>query len=211
MKSRIALLFAAASAGLVLAAPTAGRVDSATASAEKVTIFARPATLGPFQRLTLYGSVATEKANETVTIQVKECRTTWFRGVAAARTLDGGGWSTDAVNPGITASIRAVWNGQASAPVTVRQRAWVTFRTLPGSSTRFEVRAWSHLRKRVQIQRYDARLGTWSTVRTVVLSEPPGVATFTASFQRGTSLRAFLSAAQAKPCFLAGTSRIVRT
>ena len=113
-----------------------------------MTILARPAVFGMGQRLTLYGSVPSAKANEIVTIQVKECGSTWFRGVAAARTRAGGSWSSDGVFLANSAAVRAVWNGRESAPTNVGVRAWVTFRLLPGATNRFEVIAWRHQRKR---------------------------------------------------------------
>jgi hypothetical protein len=212
VSAKHSIVAALAVAACALAAPAQSRV----ADGAQVTIFALPSILnGPADQLALSGSIPSRKAGEIVTIQIKECRATWFRGVAAVRTRAGGSWSNElaipTTRPITTASIRAVWRGEESAPATVRVRAPLTLRALAGSRTRFLVRAAPHWRKRVQIQRLDNRFGTWSTVTTVVLSESPGVARFTASFPRGTSVRAVLPLAQVKPCFLAGTSRVVRT
>jgi hypothetical protein len=73
----------------------------------------------------------------------------------------------------------------------------------------------------VSIQRFDRRLGTWSTFRTVTLNESGGTgggggftystAEFSARVSKGTQLRALFPLSQARPCYLAGTSLPIRT
>lgn len=203
------------------AALTAVLASLAAAAAPQVTMFARPSIVGADARVTLFGSVASEKAEEIVTIQAKDCGSSAasFQGVVAARTQDGGSWSVD-YSPRVTTTLRAVWGGNVSAPVTVRQRALVylaplaarnRFRVMVGGKVQF----W---RKHVLVQRFDRRLGTWSTVKSVVLTETGGggggVATwaeFEFAVAQGALLRAVFPLSQARPCYLAGSSRLVRT
>lgn len=66
-------------------------------------------------------------------------------------------------------------------------------------------------RKRVLFQRFDRRLGTWATVRRVVLTEYTGYTAFTASVPKGCLVRVVLPLSQARPCYLAGYSPLLRT
>jgi hypothetical protein len=73
-------------------------------------------------------------------------------------------------------------------------------------------------RKKVQIQRFDRRLGRWRAYKSVALTEQNAAGVFiwtsgefTARLPKGTMLRAVLPAAQARPCYLSGTSLVVRT
>jgi hypothetical protein len=202
---------------LAAGAALAGAVASVAAAAqEPVTIFSR----GPFE---LYGSVATDRADEIVTIQAKDCGSpsSTFRDVAAARTREGGSWSLE-FSTGITSTLRAVWNDHVSAPITVRRRADV--RLLPLASRRgFTITVSGRTqfwRKRALFQRFDRRLGTWRLVKVVVLTETGGFpgyggaaswAEFRASLPRGTLVRAVFPRSQARPCYLAGVSKLVRT
>jgi hypothetical protein len=201
-------LLAAGAVAVAVLAPTAA------ATPEQVTIDARPSVAGWGQPVALSGSVDTRRAEEVVTIQAKDCRQQFFRDVDWARTHEGGGWSTD-YYPGISTTLRAQWNGRASAEITVRQRPSVQLRRL--SARRFAVRAWgfggAHIfwRKRVLFQRFDRRLGSWETVKNVVLTESSGPTSFSASVPRGALVRTLLPRSQARPCYLAGYSGLFRT
>lgn len=189
-------------------------VSTSPAAPEQVTIDARPSVARWGQPVTLSGSVDTRRAEEIVTIQAKDCRQQFFRDVDSARTHEGGGWSTD-YYPGINTTLRAQWNGGASAEITVRQRPSVQLRRL--SARRFAVRAWgfggAHIfwRKRVLFQRFERRLGSWETAKNVVLTDSSGPTSFSASVPRGALVRALLPRSQARPCYLAGYSPLLRT
>lgn len=199
--------------------PSAGANSvSAVAVSERVTLLARPTVLAASQATTLFGSVDNGKAEEVVTIQAKDCGQRFFTGVASATTRDGGTW-TEEYWPRITSTLRAVWKGAASAPVTVRQQAYVAL--YRRSSKKFEVGVagkWSFWHKRVLFQRRAA--GSWTTVKSVLLTETaaqPGYsqawsgAHFSASVPKGSLVRAVLPLSQARPCYLAGVSKTVRT
>jgi hypothetical protein len=210
---------------LIAAGATVAVLASGAATgSEQVTLVARPGVALGGSHVTLLGSVDSGKAEEIVTIEAKDCgsSTQSFREVASARTQDGGGWSVD-YNPGTTTTLRAVWRSATSTQVIVRQKAWIQLRRLPGSPREFEVSVGgkSHFwRKRALIQLFDRRLGKWSTVKSVVLTETGGfpgyggVRTwekFTASIPKKRVIRAFLPLSQARPCYLAGVSKLVGT
>lgn len=191
-------------------------------ASERVTIFARPSIArGDGRPVTLFGSVDNGKAGEVVDIQARDCGQQFFRGVAGATTREGGGWSTEYF-PGITTTIRAVWNGEASAQITVRQRPRIELLPpAPGAARRFKVDVVAKAqfwRRQVIIQRFDRRLGTWVKLKSVVLTEQGGAgvfvvtsATFGATVPKGTLIRAVFPLAQARPCYLAGFSNLLRT
>jgi hypothetical protein len=181
----------------------------------QVTIAAQPSVARWSQPVTISGSVDGRSAEEIVTIQAKDCRQQFFRDAYSARTSEGGGWSTQ-YHPGINTTIRALWNGRESAQITIGQRPSVRLRRL--SARRFEASAWGFgglqtffWRKRILFQRFDRRLGTWETIKRVVLTESSGATSFRASVARGTLLRAVLPRSQASPCYLAGYSSQIGT
>jgi hypothetical protein len=195
------------------------QLDRLVVASERVSIFARPLVIDQVGVTTLYGAIDRRVAGEQVDIQSKECGQSFFRGVAGTTTRSDGGWSLE-YGPGITSTLRAVWNGIASPPVVVRSQATIDL-ARRGASTKYyvSVRGKAQFwRRQVQIQRRAG--GSWRTVRTVTLTEsgaPPGVGWivtwtyFRASFPKGSQLRAVLPESQAKPCYLAGVSRMVRT
>jgi hypothetical protein len=72
----------------------------------------------------------------------------------------------------------------------------------------------------VLIQRFQRRLGGWKLVRTVVLTESGGhpgsgeavsFAEFRARIPSGSLLRAVLPRSAARPCYLAGYSKLLQT
>ena len=188
---------------------------------ERVTITARPTVVGYAGMSELFGSVDSRKEGEEVTIQAKDCGKDFFRVVAGTTTRDGGGWSTN-YYPSITTSVRALWNDVASRQVMIRQRAPIRL-SKTRSAGRYAVTIVgkkTFWRKRASIERFDRRLGTWSTLRSVVLTESGGTgggggfvyssAEFTARVPKGTQLRAVFPLSQARPCYLAGTSLPIR-
>lgn len=188
-------------------------------ASEQVSIFARPLVTPGRQPVTLFGAIADRRGGELVDIQARDCGQGFFRGVTGTQTRDGGSWSTE-YTPEITTTLRAVWDGKASPPVVVRAQAEVDL-SRRGSSQRYRVSVTGKTqfwRRQVEIQR---RTGSgWRTVRKVTLTETysyPGVgwmisaAEFRASFPRGSRIRAVLPLSQARPCYLAGTSRTLTT
>jgi hypothetical protein len=209
------------------AAPSAGTVagvqqqlNRLVVASQQVTLAARPSVVRWGTPITLFGSIASGRADEVVAIEMKECGVpgTAFREAVAAHTHGGGAWSTQ-WGLRTTTTFRAKWGGDTSAEITVRQRPYVQLSHRFGRRFDVFVRALSSFwRRQVLIQRYDRRLGTWVKVKSVVLTESTGTGvtvasggTFRASIPRRTLVRAVLPRAQARPCYLAGYSNLLRT
>lgn len=192
------------------------QLDRLVVASERVTIFARPTTITWGQAATIFGAVENGKAGESVDIQVKECGGHFFRAVTAAHTGDGGSW-TGQVFPGVTAAVRAVWNGSASQPVTIHQRAGVLLDQNLGREYRAAVVGRAQFwHRRVLIQQ--RRQGAWRPVRSVILTKTEGgggyvwsSGYFKASFPKGSLIRAVFPVSQARPCLLGGVSNSLRT
>jgi hypothetical protein len=188
-------------------------------AAGRVTIVA-PRVAASTQPIVLYGSAEGAAPGEVVEIESKDCGTTFFRGVSETRTQLSGRWSAE-FYPGITTWVRAVWKGRASKAVKVRQQPMLQFTQKPFRRHRFIVSVVARAQfwhRKVTIERYRARDRQWRTFRTVVLTSQnaPGQIVwtsgeFTARLPKGTLLRAVLPAPQARPCYLAGTSLVLRT
>ncbi len=182
--------------------------------AQEVTLRVRPTLVGPragTTRVTVTGSVDSGRAGESVAFQGKTCPSDFFRVVGGAVTEENGTFF-NFYFPQTTTTLRAVWRDQTSAPVTIRMQASVRLRQRPGGKV--EVAAGNFWRKRVVIERFDNRLGSWSKVSSVVLAEDTGFgtrATFRPPVPKGTLIRAVLPRSVAAPCFLAGVSNSVRT
>jgi hypothetical protein len=207
------------------AAVVAVVASTAAAAREQVTILVRPAVVGGDQSADVRGTVGSRSADEIITVQANDCGpvTQGFRDVAEARTEEGGSWSTTYF-PRINTVVRAVWKGETSAQVPVRQRAAVYFLPRSRASGRLHVAVnakVSFWRKRVLIQRFDPRLGRWTTIRSVVLTETgfsnpqTGTASSWAEIRvpkvrKGTVLRALFPRSQARPCYLGGVSKLLQ-
>ncbi|CAN5181175.1 hypothetical protein BH09ACT13_BH09ACT13_03540 [soil metagenome] len=212
----LAVLGAALAASTLTAQASLG-AQPETAS-QSVTIFARPTVVGWAQGATLYGTAEGARAQDIVTIQVRECGSGFFRTYVEAHANAGGGWLAP-VGTAITSTFRAVWRETSSSHVTIRQRANVLLeRRRSGTGFTVAVSAKrSFWRKKVQIQRRQG--GSWRTVKTVLLSDSvssSGVvsfsrATFRLPLPKGALLRALLPSSQAKPCYVSSVSRTVRT
>jgi hypothetical protein len=212
--------FVAIGLGLVAAAAvlvhTPAAAESVTAQA-RMTIFARPTTVGWAQTATLYGAAEGARHEDVVVIESKDCGSSFFRTFAELHPSPGGGWTTPAGTL-ITSTFRAVWKNATSAQVTIRQGANVQL-ARERSGSRFVVfvsAKRSFWRKRVQIERRAS--GKWRPVRQIVLTDSvssEGIVSFSeARFRlpvpKGSMLRAVLPAAKAKPCYVASTSKVLR-
>lgn len=176
-----------------------------------VTISARPTVSGLGEAIWVSGTVGNGRAGELVDIEAKDCGQDFFRGIAGTTTTDGGAFRHN-IFPSINTSLRAVWKGSASAPVAVQKRAVVQFRQR--SAKRFSVSVWGansstpFWRKHVLFQRFDRRVGSWKTVKRVVLTSSE--TEFTAFVAKGTLVRATIPLSQARPCWVTGFSRTFR-
>jgi hypothetical protein len=213
-----------AALGAALAAWHAGDASALTqpgtvVASERVTLTVLPTIISDTsQRMTIFGSVSSGRADEKVTIQFKACGLlpVRFRDAFETTTREGGGFSLSELRPftlGVSGVYRAVSGNDVSAEVRVQQRAGITLRPLTGR--RFQVSVWgkvSFWRKFALIQRFERARGVWITMRRVVLTEDLGRSTpFRPVVPKGTTIRAVLPLSQAKPCYLAGYSEVRRT
>jgi hypothetical protein len=192
-------------AALVAATSHAASRDDA----QQPTIFARPLVLDWAQAGQLYGTAPGAGHDDVVTIEARECGSTFFRTFVEVHPSAGGGWFTE-VGSLVTATYRAVFRGRSSRSLTIRQRARIVLerrRSRQGFLVAV-VGKRSFWRRPVLIQR--RRIGRWETLRHVRLvdsADNPGTvsasqATFRLSVPRGTVLRAVLPAEQAGPCYV---------
>ena len=165
----------------------------------------------------LSGQISSGRAGELVTVQGKECGVpgAFFRALAAVQTTEGGFWSRD-FYPASRVVIRATWGDDLSPTLTVQKRASVYFSKERDGT--FAVSVYGNGRfagKQVVIERFDRATRTWRRVRTVVLQAETGgygeKDGLRFKVPRGTTIRAVLPLSQAKPCYLAGYSKLVRT
>lgn len=218
MMVRAILTVGALLAAAVLVSPSPSIGAEQDEAQSRITIFARPTVIGWAESALLYGAAPGASHDDVVTIQVRQCGSTSFRTFVEVHPSAGGGWSTPA-GSAITATYRALWNGRTSSAVTIRQRANVALaRRRSGNGFVVAVTGKrSFWRKNVLIQRRQG--GSWRNIRRVVLTDSvrstgtvsASQATFGLAVPKGTVLRAFLPAAQAKPCYVASVSRTMRT
>jgi hypothetical protein len=205
-------------ATLVLLAALAAVSDASTAPTQtRMTISARPTVLAWAESAQLFGVARGAGPESVVTVEVKECGSSTFREYAEAHVNAGGGWSMD-VATAVTSTYRASWRDARSAPVTIRQRASVTLaRSRAGSGFVVSVISKRSLwRKKVEVQRRSG--GAWRPVRTVRLTDSvrstgqvsASEARLRLPVPKGALLRARLSLAEARPCYLESVSRVVR-
>jgi hypothetical protein len=205
-------------ATLVLLAALAGVSNASTAPTQtRMTISARPTVLAWAESAQLFGVARGAGPESVVTVEVKECGSSTFREYAEAHVNAGGGWSMD-VATAVTSTYRASWRDARSAPVTIRQRASVTLaRSRAGSGFVVSVISKRSLwRKKVEVQRRSG--GAWRPVRTVRLTDSvrstgqvsASEARLRLPVPKGALLRARLSLAEARPCYLESVSRVVR-
>lgn len=217
MPRAVALVLTAVTVGAGFAALSLSA--PALSAPAPLTIAAQPADLLRDRRLTLLGTIPDSRPKQLVVLEARDCGQSLYRQVARVETTAGGRWVWPYFTPGISASIRASWNGRTSPPVRVRDRAYVELRQTGARSFAASVRAKMSLTgKRVQLQRLDPARG-WTTVTSAALSSagaPPGStfvfsnARLTAVLPAGSLVRGLFPAAQAAPCYLAGRSNMLR-
>ncbi len=184
---------------------------------ERVTLSARPTSLRWSQQATLFGAVSSGNEHEDVILQAKDCGQNTFTGVAAIQTGAAGSFTTPYARA-INSTIRAVWKGEASPPIVLRQQPRIDLLRRGRGLLAIGIGSrWQFWHKKALLQR---RVGSrWTTVKTVLLTDVHAHAgtgsTFTeAEFKyrapRGTTLRAMLPADQAKPCYLGAASDSIR-
>lgn len=206
---------------LTLAAVTAalGLAFGSTA-ADTISIGVRPTIAKSGERIAVSGAISSGRANVDVTLEGRFCDETTWREVSATHTDPGGAWYLEYV-PTITQVIRAKGAGATSAEVKVQARPSVSLGQRPPGVFFVNVNAQRPFwRSKVALQRFDAKKRVWVEIRKILLTEtgaPPGVGYVWSGSDKvrvrvpkGTTMRAVLPLAQAKPCYLAGYSNLLR-
>lgn len=221
-------------AGALLAALAVGAaIGSVTTSASNstVSIGVRPSIVRFSEKPEIFGAVTNAKAGEVVTVEFKQCGLypEQYRAFMTTETIEGGAWSLQELlfvgtRTDTSGSFRARWGDEVSRGAPFKVRAFVDLRRLPRGRG-FYVRAGgtqSFWRERVRVERFDIRSGKWILVRTLLLTQSEssrnyggsslivGTRSFHPPVPKGTTLRAVLPLQAAKPCYLAGYSKLVR-
>jgi hypothetical protein len=194
---------------LVLAA-TALALALPASAAEGPTLRANPLVVGPLGQVTLTGT----SPRPSVTVEARECDTSYFRVIGATRSIAGGGWSYQAGIQTNTA-FRARSGGSFSRAVLVRRRASIDL--VQRAGTRIFVAnvhggGWYILGRRIRLERLTD--DGWVLVGRAKLRKHVIIGRATASFRvvrTGLRLRAFLPEAAARPCLAAAASPLVRS
>jgi hypothetical protein len=181
----------------------------------------RPAIVRWAEAATMTGGVGSGQANVDVYIDAQTCGDGRWDVISGAHTGPGGGFTAE-FGAGINLLVRARAEGATSNVVKIQQRPSVTLQQRPRATFWVNVNAGrSFWKKRVLLQRYVPSARTWRNVRSAVLADSgsrPGSAfvwseteKFRQQLPKRTLVRATLPLAQAKPCYVAGYSNMVRT
>jgi hypothetical protein len=219
----------AATAAIALAVGSAlgaGVVAGAGAATDRVTITVRP-VLTADGSATAFGAVSNASAGEDVAFEIRECGSSSFRTVAGTTTSNGGAFSYP-IWLNVNAAVRAHWRGAVSDSVEVRRRVAVGLYQRSGKRFRVNVGAVEKFEgRRAVIERWDRARGRWILLRQVTLRggyAPAGM--WPGGFggggvgagnhvqlkvPRGVRLRARVTDAQARPCYVGGVSTIITT
>jgi hypothetical protein len=191
---------------LVVAAGTARATMS-----DGITIQATPLVARwPNWGTSLAGAVSTGAAGQPVVVQQKACGDRGFVVGATPSTAAGGAWSANVVTQGKTV-FRAKWHGVISRDVVVLSRPYLVLGQIAQHEFRAILVIGSTVNDKVlRLQRFDSGGRTWKPVKTVRFGSDNQM-TFRAAVPKGTTLRLMLPRAEARPCYLAGYSNLLRT
>lgn len=180
----------------------------------KVTITAFPSTVtfgGNAESTPEYsGTVASSASGQSVTVEQKECGSSWWRRVAVAETQPGGSWAVEAATLQ-NSLVRARWRHAISTPVRVRVKPQIRLEALEGDFFQVGIVALQFFRGQGLFERFDR--GAWRIVKRVAIrrgsnSYGAGIsqARFAAKLPTGASVRVRLPNALTRPCYEEGIS-----
>lgn len=187
-------------------------VRAATAG---LTIAASPRLVTYLGATTLSGAVSTAQPNERVSVRAQPCGSTSFAALATVTTTTGGAWTLSA-RPQRTTVYEAQSRGvTARTTVTVRPR--VSLRKLTRGRFAVRVSAAQGFGGKIAVLQRRTSTGSWVRVRYVTLRVLGGTAptvisgaNVRANLRVGTRVRAVIGPAQVAPCYVVGTSNVVR-
>ena len=180
-----------------------------------LTIAASPRLVTYLGATTLSGAVSTAQPNERVSVRAQPCGSTSFAALATVTTTTGGAWTLSA-RPQRTTVYEAQSRGvTARTTVTVRPR--VSLRKLTRGRFAVRVSAAQGFGGKIAVLQRRTSTGSWVRVRYVTLRVMGGTAptvisgaNVRANLRVGTRVRAVIGSAQVAPCYVAGTSNVVR-
>jgi hypothetical protein len=206
MRLAAALVLSVAAVGALVA--TAGGAPAAEVTMRVERFWSEACRCYKFR---FSGTISSRAANEYVSVVQQRCGTNFSTSVAGTSTREGGVWEAESNGPVGSGTFRARWNNQLSDPVTHRAEISIQLTQLGGGRVRVEVYSFqSPLKlkgKVVELQRLSA--GQWMRIRRARFSaRRPAVfsTTFTVK-RRGSTLRAFIPAESAGPCYSATASK----
>lgn len=185
------------------------------AAAAGLTIAASPRLVTYLGATTLSGALSTAQPNERVAVRAQACGSTSFASLATVTTTTGGAWTLSA-RPQRTTVYEAQSRGvTARTTVTVRPR--VSVRKLTRGRFAVRVSAAQAFGGKIAVLQRRTSTGSWVRVRYVTLRVMGGTAptvisgaNVRANLRVGTRVRAVIGSAQVAPCYVAGTSNVVR-
>lgn len=189
----------------------------AAAAPPSLSLKAAPTQLTYGAASTMSGVLATGKTGQTIDIQAQECGQGAFKKVATATTTTGGSFSAS-VKPTMNTAYQAKEKGSTSPTVTVKVSPLVAVKKLARGKFSVSVTAaQSFTGKYVVFQRL--RRLKWVTLKKVTLKSvatttaPTQVSSATFRIKLATKLRvrAILPLSQAGSCYLAATSKAIRS
>jgi hypothetical protein len=205
----------------VVAAAALGLALGGSAAETISVTSARPAIVRWAQPVTITGGVGSGQAGIDIYIDAQSCGDGRWEVISGAHTGPGGGFTAE-FGAGVNLLVRARAEEATSNVVKIQQRPSVTLQQRPRGTFWVDVNAGrSFWKKRVVLERYVPSARTWRSVRAAVLAHSgsrPGSAfiwskteKFRQRVAKGTLVRATLPLAQAKPCYAAGYSNLLRT
>jgi hypothetical protein len=211
-RTALALVLVAFGAGAVGVAKTFG-----AAASDRVTLRVEPfwSEACRCHKFRFSGAISSGAPNEYVAVLQQRCGTNFSTSIAGVSTREGGFWEVESNGP-LTASstFRARWNGHLSDPVTHRGDVPIWLTQLGKGRVSVDVTTSDTTLKLkgrfVELQRLS--LGQWTRIRRArfVPRRGSGLTRFSATFtvrKRGLTLRAFVPAESAAPCYAATASK----
>jgi hypothetical protein len=174
-------------------------------------------------KLRFFGQVSSGAENEYVSVMYKPCRGSFSTAITGAQTTAGGGWEVVPDYPPGAGEFRARWNDELSEPVTYRPPLVPNVVKRPKGAYRVEVYSFVPpggkpvilTGRSIELQRLKAA-GEWSRIRRgklIGFGSNLYNRTYFANFTvpRGLTLRAFVPAKTALPCWSAAVSKTFKS
>jgi hypothetical protein len=201
--------------GLLVAAAMLAVAAPAASAPPSITITTTVREVQGSLAFPVSGAVASARAGEDVSIEVKDCGSyVPFHQTAGAQTVASGAWTAQVGLLG-NGQLRARWRGGVSDPISIQVHPFMTL-TYKGPGRYF---LWIRANDffggaRAVLERLAG--GKWDAVKKVTVHRADSVgvassqATVRARLKKGAVIRAVLPKAQAGRCYLAGFTNTLK-